>query len=303
MGKNETAFSSCGNFSFIVLHVIITPNLYSSFTTILSAVLAPITTLANLVIIVTITRTRWLHSPSNALICCLAITDALVGCITESLLVVSKLNLEHKIACVSISSGILLGVVGFLTYTLVAISVDRWLALHLHLRYQELVTIRRMCIVYMSFWIFGSVPVFIAGMLYIRVLSNILMIGGTLGILVIGWTYIKIFQIVRRHHVLIHSQGQVSSDVSSILRHKKSVINTLCILVLFICCYLPFVSSVIARFAYTVRNSISDGAFRISIMVVLLNSFFNPLVYFLRMRDVRRGVVKTLKDLKTFCCG
>ena len=39
----------------------------------------------------------------------------------------------------------------------VALSADRFLAIHLHLRYQELVTYKRVVAVVISFWVFSAI--------------------------------------------------------------------------------------------------------------------------------------------------
>ena len=111
----------------------------------LGAVLAVI---ANGLVIVAIFKTTSIRTPSNILICCLALTDLLSGLISQLAFVmdkVARLKDNADFFCVAalttFVSGYILSGVSFLTLT--AISTERLLALKLHLRYHQFVTIPR----------------------------------------------------------------------------------------------------------------------------------------------------------------
>ncbi|XP_020917750.1 adenosine receptor A3-like [Exaiptasia diaphana] len=85
-------------------------------------------TVLNLLIIATFIKTPSLRTPSNILILSLAIADFGVGAFAEP---------SYSLVLLVNTSAV----------TITAITVDRFLALHLHLRYQELVTTKRISVV------------------------------------------------------------------------------------------------------------------------------------------------------------
>ena len=106
-------------------------------------------TLGNGLVILAILTTSSLHSPSIVLLCCLAWTDLLTGLITQpmwTIKLVARITENYPTSCYHFSK---LSVVPALSlswaslFTLSMINVDRFLALNLHLRYREFVTIRR----------------------------------------------------------------------------------------------------------------------------------------------------------------
>ena len=105
----------------------------------LNVPLALTTTLGNALILAAIWKTPSLHSATNALVFGLALSDLGVGLISQPLAIFKlsklfgkskELTLIFQMFSVSFAS------VSLLTVT--AIGVDRYLALRLHLRYQEL---------------------------------------------------------------------------------------------------------------------------------------------------------------------
>ena len=103
---------------------------------------------ANALIMVTILRTPSLRSPTFYFLFGLAVSDFGVGLLTQPLYIMykaaglyknSNLNCAAGISFVLVSNQ--LSGVSFLTITLV--STDRFLALYLHLRYKQLITLHR----------------------------------------------------------------------------------------------------------------------------------------------------------------
>ena len=78
-----------------------------------------------------------------------------------------------------------------------ALAVDRFLAIHLHLRYQELVTHKRVVAVVISVWVFSASVSFLR--LYIMRAVIVVVCVVTTGLL-----YCKIYAAVRHHTNQIH---------------------------------------------------------------------------------------------------
>ena len=110
--------------------------------------------LGNLLILFAIRRTPSMGLPSKVLLCSLAFSDFSVGLIVQPSFALHKL-VEHRLArCIvglvyDLSSGHL-SVASLLT--MVLISLDKFMALHLKLRYRTVVTYKRYLIVVGIIW-------------------------------------------------------------------------------------------------------------------------------------------------------
>ena len=124
-----------------------------------------------------------------------------------------------------------------------AISVDRFLALLLGLRYRQVVTYRRTCITVTGFWILSIVG---ASTLFLnrRITSWFQYIGTALCLVTTIFAYAKIFVTLRHNqiHVQNHvAQGQPSQAIPlNIARYRKAVYSALWVQGTLGICYLPY---------------------------------------------------------------
>ena len=127
----------------------------------INGVFSCVAILTNTLIMATILLRPRLRSPTSFLLFGLAVSDFGVGLLAQPLYVVykiagfvenSSLNCAAGIAFVLASNQ--LSGVSLLTMTL--LSVDRYLGLHLHLRYNEIVTVNRVKIAVVSTWILSA---------------------------------------------------------------------------------------------------------------------------------------------------
>jgi len=88
----------------------------------------------------------------------------------------------------------------------VAVSVDRFLAIHLHLRYQELVTHKRVVAVVISIWVLSALASFSMFLVPLDVLSVTITISGIASFILTTMSYIGIYSAVRRHKNQIQVQ-------------------------------------------------------------------------------------------------
>ena len=138
---------------------------YSNFTLsmiVINALMAFMATSLNLLIIVTFVKTTSLReTPSNVLVLGLAISDLFVGVFEQPLFCVAWICWSYRAILIIVQQAIwkvysihLLSYYLLLSlFTLTAITVDRFLAVKLHLRYQELVTTKRYGITLACIWI------------------------------------------------------------------------------------------------------------------------------------------------------
>ena len=132
-----------------------------AFLSVLNSFLSVTAFLGNALILIALHKESSIHPPSKLLLRCLATTDLFVGLISEPVhtsSLISALN-EHWNICHYtsvadfIAGYILCGVSGA---TLAAISVDRLLALLLGLRYRHVVTLNRVYVIIITFWLVAT---------------------------------------------------------------------------------------------------------------------------------------------------
>ena len=276
----------------------------------LSAVFAITATVANLLVLAAIRRTPSLHSPSNTLLFGLALADLGVGLLVHPLyfsLITGKLIRNKDVFC---EAGIVvevmanaLCIISLLTVT--AVSLDRYLALRLHLRYKELVTIKRAIISIGIIWLIGA----FSGTLWLyapdMVKYNVMIII-VLCLLAAAFSYVQIYGAVSR---VIHSEltlkcavernGNIREQTANMASFKSHALSTFLVYCLIILCYLPYFC-VVFVITLTGPSIPKRFSYDITSILVFINSSLNPLVYCWRLRDIRNAVRKTAKLLVPF---
>lgn len=108
---------------------------------VLNAPLIVIAIIGNALVLAAILRTPSLRSPSITLLCSLALSDLLVGLVVQPVylayLQTENDSLYQPLTVMAFSA------CGVSLHTITAISVDRFLALHYHMRYPNLMTTHR----------------------------------------------------------------------------------------------------------------------------------------------------------------
>ena len=181
---------------------------------------------------------------------------------------------------------------------IIIITLDRLLAVRLHLRYQDLVTLKRLITVLVAIWITSAIPITI----FISVPEGDRLAGAVidfLGIILTTVVNIYIYKVVRFHRNQIQCQFQVQNRQGlEIIRQNKSAYNALIVYVVFLACYLPLFTSFILLTVDNFRSSflVFD---HVSIFFAFLNSSLNPLLHCWRYREIRLNVKNSLS--KIFC--
>ena len=260
---------------------------------------------SNLLVLVSIWRTPSLRSPSNVLIFSMAVSDLGVGLIAEPIYVVYLLAQHSGSArafCVAAVAWRFTGalLISASLFTLTAISIDMYLALYLHLRYQELVTVDRMVRVVAGIWL-NSITISLFNIRYMDPLRSLMAAMGLVCILVTATAYFRIFRIVRHHQEQIQAQQQVQDQAGNqddddaainLEQQKKSSITKFLIYCLLLICCLPVC---IMAFSFkligssVLFNTIHDMSF----VLFLSNSMLNPVIYCWRFEKIRAAVVET----------
>ena len=178
-----------------------------------------------------------------------------------------------------------------------ALTSNRFLAIQLHLRYQKLVTHKRVVAVVISVWVLSA---------SISILSGLqdFFIGGAVIVVVCvittGLLYCKIYASVRHHTNQIHAlqvqQATQNEDMANAARLKKSSLATFYVYFVYLVCYLPISCVVLAK-AVNGETPLLSHLYHITLTLVFLNSSLNPLIYCWKMRHIRQTVMNILRNI------
>ena len=148
--------------------------------------------------------------------------------------------------------------------TITAIGVERYLALKLHLRHQEVVTVRRVVYVLVLIWVCSIVAAYsclwYGAILFYKAASPVIVMCLLINIFV----YQKLYRVCRVHHARIRDQAmfldeQLHQRAIAEVRFRKSVKTILLILLALILCYLPFCCFTLAIITVTGDFERGDG--------------------------------------------
>lgn len=263
---------------------------------VLNSIFALTATFQNLPVIYAILKTPSLHNPSYVLLCSLATTDLFVGCFIQPLYIAYNAMLVdgQRFSCALwYAKETLLLLFMFVSIcTLVLISTERWLALHFHLRYREIVTMSRTLSSIGLTWFFctASVMAWPLGLdIYIFTMVGFIVI--TIAALLLLFTYIKIFLILRRHRALIESQAKLQPQSANLRKHRRSSATMLYVVVLFFIFYSPTFYAMIHYLESGPYLSVSQTIlWEVAKTVALINASANPVMYYWKMRELRRAM-------------
>ena len=261
-----------------------------------------ISIVGNALVLAAIFRTPSLRSPSYVFLSSLAASDLLVGLVVQPLYIANEItgssmvSMQNKVGHMTafFTCGVSL-------CTTAAMSVDRYLALHYHLRYPVLVTTSR---VFYTLTIIWLIDFLCASIHFWDIKLCYLVMAGGIGlcVLVATFSYIKIYRIVCRHLFQIQAQHQQSmphqassnTAVTSWIRSKKSAVNTFVFYIFIIPCYFPKAASLTI---YSISPKKWNNVWVFASTVLFLNSSFNPLLYCWRIRELRRVVLNLLRKI------
>ena len=279
------------------------------FLCVLNSIVALTGTIENLLLLLAIWRTSSLHSPANMILCSLAISDFVNGLIVQPAMVI---HLISEI-CLSISVHIIAGIIWETCAAITAavsmlcvmlLSFDRYLALRFHLRYNGIVTNKRVIIVAAIVWISQCL---MSGFRFIEnankafLIITILMIESSF--LCIFFTNLKVFQTVRRHQNTINKQVHAVSQggshpIVNLVTFKKTAITMSYIVGTFCLFYFPFNGALIGYIITGHQTTAVRVAYYICATVGISSSCVNPLICFYRIRDVRRAVLRLIRRFR-----
>ena len=267
----------------------------------------------NSITIHAIRKTSSLPKPLKTLLLNLAVSDLSVGLLVHPLyLAILAMDLEHYNAESNTTSAVsnkhvAFFIIGtFLCYCsffgVLALAIDRFLAIHLHLRYQEFVTHKRVVAVVISIMVFSSflssLPFCIPEHDTLKVYSSVEIVC----FVFITILYCKLYSAVRLHRNQIQSlqlrqdEGRNRETMTNVARLVKLAVGTFYVYLVFLLCYLPLTCCEIVEIIFG-PNTTTRHIFLYSYTMVFLNSSLNPLIYCWKMRHIRRTVINIMRNI------
>ena len=258
----------------------------------------------NVITIQALRKTPSLSRTLKTLLLNLAISDLGVGLLVQPLYVAS-LVMENEqntsnIAFYAVRKAHIIQRQLFVSGSFLSVfvlTVDRFLAIHLHLRYQELVTHKRVVAVVVSTSAFRASITFLRQ--FYLTMGSLRAIIVVVCIITTGLLYCKIYAAVRHHtnqiHVLQVQQVAQNGEMSNAARQRKMVVATFYVYVVYLVCYLPVACIVFAKTnGETVLLSRLEY---FTLTLAYLNSSLNPLIYCWKMRHIRQTVMVILRNI------
>ena len=190
-------------------------------------------------------------------------------------------------------------------FSVVAITVDRFLAIHLHLRYQELVTQKRVIAVVISIWVISAflslvfpaarlewIPKKVPGIMFAAI--------GAVCVITTGLLHYEIYASVRHHtgHIqALQAQEEAQNrEMTNAVRLRKTTLATFYIYSLFLACYVPIVCVNLAQL-FCGQTALIRRLWYYVFTLTLSNSSLNPLIYSWKMRHIRHAVIDILRSV------
>ena len=259
----------------------------------------------NIVTIHAIRKTSSLPETLKILLLSLAVSDVGVGLLVQpfyTLLLVKYIQ-QNIPSCSSYNVFLIMAML-FATasfFGVVAVSVDRFLAIHLHLRYQELVTYKRVVAVVISIWLLS---VFISLMsLWVApdIRSFFLFIIIIFGLVLTTAVYSRIYFAVRHHknHIQTLQIQHGAGEMANFARVVKSAVGIFYVYLVFLACYLPYFINLVIIKIFSPSIALKTF-FLFSLTFVYLNSSLNPVIYCWKMRHIRHAIMDILRNMSWF---
>ena len=279
----------------------------------LNIVLSITTSLGNTLILIALHKVSSVHPPTKLLFRCLAVTDLCVGVIVQPIYVMILLDIYTATITINSSITHYLGEIqralsfalcGISVFTSTAISVDRFLALKMGVRYRQVVSLRRVRTAIKCFWLIG-ISVGLSGCFWsVRIAYTTGVIFAALSVVISVFFYTKIYLRLQQHQTQVEHvhEGQPNRQGIPLIitQYKKTVYSIAWVQLAMVVCYVPFIiSTIIIPLTKEWTGVTLDIVWASAVTLHYLNSSLNPILYCWKITEVRQAV----KDIVIqFCC-
>jgi len=259
----------------------------------------------NSVTIQALRKTSPLPHSLRTMLLSLAVSDLGVGLLVEPLYMGLLIHwLQREIATDATYTAFLFIAPMFSTVSFLGVmvlSVDRFLAVQLHLRYQERVTHKRVIGVIISTWVYSAcVSLLNTVGMSPDISFMVVAIAGGIYLVFSAMLYFTIYLAVRRHRIHIQTlQVQAvaqNGQIANAARLSKSAVGVFYVYLVFWLCCGPLFCSCAAVLIFGINTEVKVF-FMTSFTFLHLNSTLNPVIYCWKMRDIQRAVLNILRKI------
>ena len=262
----------------------------------------------NIVTIQAIRKTLPSSKPLKLLLLSLAVSDLGVGLTAQPLFVTVRImelkqSDNSRTYCVThIAFLVSLNLFAFASFFLVVVLItDRFLAIRLCLRYQEVVTHKHVVAVVISIWVFSAI------LSLIRLWSPVNIIYIVFGILNFLFastvtllsfkTYSTARGQINQIQVMELAVQQVAQNgqMANAERLRKFAVAAIYVCLVFLVCYLPNIC-ILWTIAIT-SEPVNHVVQLYTLTLVFLNSSLNPLIYCWKMKHIRHTALNILRNV------
>ena len=273
-------------------------NLFSCYTAIM----------LNSVTIHAIRKTSSLPKTLKTLLLSLAVSDLGVGLLVQPFFVaylITELqqNTENNPFYVYILKAQTVTAILFSSssfFGVIALSADRFLAIHCFLSYKELVTHKRVAAVVISIWLFSA---FLSVITLWRPQGDYLIFAITNLTCVIAATFLtfKVYRAAQSHvneaMELSSQQESQNGDMVNVARLKKFAMLAVYVYVLFLACYLPSTCHLWITSFSPQPGAITYQFGGFAATLAFFNSTLNPLIYCYKIGSIRLTITNMLRNV------
>ena len=268
------------------------------FITVANVITCPLTTLLNVLIIISVKTKVFLRTKSNIALACLAVTDAVMGLIGQPVfisLVITRLQGDENLKETLVIAFILRLLTTSSLFHLAMITVERYIAIKHSLRYTTIVTEVRLICSSAFLWIIAfllTLPVILQNSNMIRKISSVTMASC---LAIIAFCQVVLYREARRHQRQTIEQ-QISREVKQRkLKEKKALKTTTIVLFFLLLNYSPLLFVQILFNIYIIESDNSRVILTLTaIFSVIANSLVNPIIYCVRVRQFRVAFIKLI---------
>ena len=268
---------------------------------VIHATTCPIAIVLNLLVMIAVKTKARLQSMSNIALACLASTDVMVGLVVQPLLIAQMVNLfqgETTAGACSVQSATGFFITFFCFSSAVhlfLITVDRYIAIMRPYIYIQTVTKTHVLIATALAWAV-SVIVHIVSLIDEELFRTIIGVVVVSLVVIIAVCNVIVYREVHRHEKQIAAQQVDVATRENFLSQKRAFKLTLTIIALLVISFLPVI--IFRRLKESLERIVSFGTLACIFMAVYsfpaFNSFVNPFIYCIRLRQFRVSFIELL---------
>ena len=263
-------------------------------------------TALNITTILALRKTALLPKPLKTLLLSLAISDLSVGLVLQPwyVKILSTLMGSEKTPNLQTTFKEFLSTAWFLCSVsflgVVALSVDRFLAIHLPLRYQEFVTRRRAVALVIFVWVMSAFLTTLVDSVLKQNGAVVYISIEALSLITTALFYYQIYIVVKRQTSQMQNlriQQEQTENIANAARLRTSALGTFWVYVVFLACYLPDIIIHTAILSADKNSALLNNLHLWALTLVFFHSSINPLIYCWNMRHIQYTILDIIRTI------